>query len=499
MPFSSIHPLGRDATKEKPWVLELIQPVSKMAELIRDKVTGLNGHHLPEVLSSSCFVFGDEAIHKMLKEKSVEVLRDISDQTNFMHVESTKAIFDDDIHVANHTSQLFKNISLIMEETDADISFGNKAINQKDIMFRRITIFLRTLALINGIFDRYTCQGYITGLLENGVLDETAAHNLMYAVTLSYEGRLKWFIAQNDQEEAYSITVGGDLSKLLYETIGVTSAEALIATLVDCDRVIKHLYQTNRRGGAIKTKIPNGITFRQQDAFIIENYKLRYGIVIGPISNLKSCFTRLKTVEAFVECISFVLSRNKAIIRSGLEYKSKNSVETPIWLGDTERLSYKNSMADVKRQAMDILTKYRSTTYAVTSKINNAIRKRKDDLSKDEIQKVKQLLEEYEVAIANSTKQPDAFVVACTECLSLIYQFLEAGLDRSGVMSSADIFEMTSQIANIVGNITDEDCGYTNVQNWAESKAVVGPKKFHALISVLKYMYHTTNAKENVV
>ena len=64
MPHACKFPLGRTQTTEKkPWTTELIKPVNKMQEYLSSEVSLKNGYHLSDILTETCFVYGDQALH----------------------------------------------------------------------------------------------------------------------------------------------------------------------------------------------------------------------------------------------------------------------------------------------------------------------------------------------------------------------------------------------------------------------------------------------------
>ena len=63
MPHACKFPLGRfEKTQNKPFVTELIKPVSKMLKYLSSKENLKNGYHLADILTKTCFVFGSKDI-----------------------------------------------------------------------------------------------------------------------------------------------------------------------------------------------------------------------------------------------------------------------------------------------------------------------------------------------------------------------------------------------------------------------------------------------------
>ena len=62
MPHACKFPLGRTKnTVAKPFKTELIQPVSKMLEYLSSEADLKYGYHLADILTKTCFVFGNAA------------------------------------------------------------------------------------------------------------------------------------------------------------------------------------------------------------------------------------------------------------------------------------------------------------------------------------------------------------------------------------------------------------------------------------------------------
>jgi len=62
MPHASKFPLGREKTEKKPWNAELIKTVSEMLKYLKSEVNIKNGYHLSDILTISCFVYGDRTL-----------------------------------------------------------------------------------------------------------------------------------------------------------------------------------------------------------------------------------------------------------------------------------------------------------------------------------------------------------------------------------------------------------------------------------------------------
>ena len=83
-------PLGRTQhTKLKPFEIELIKPISKMLEYLSSEADLKNGYHLADILTKTCFVFGNKDIYSqfakgvqnhLIKQSKTEIIKHIQQQ-----------------------------------------------------------------------------------------------------------------------------------------------------------------------------------------------------------------------------------------------------------------------------------------------------------------------------------------------------------------------------------------------------------------------------------
>jgi len=65
MPHATKYPLGRqEHTNNKLFTTELIKPVNEMLQYLSSESDLKHGYHLADILTKTCFVFGNEDIHK---------------------------------------------------------------------------------------------------------------------------------------------------------------------------------------------------------------------------------------------------------------------------------------------------------------------------------------------------------------------------------------------------------------------------------------------------
>ena len=82
MPHACKFPLGRQQhTKNKQFTTELIKPVSEMLEYLSSDADLKNGYHLADILTKTCFVFGNNEILKQFTDGAQSYHNTKSQQT----------------------------------------------------------------------------------------------------------------------------------------------------------------------------------------------------------------------------------------------------------------------------------------------------------------------------------------------------------------------------------------------------------------------------------
>ena len=85
MPHACKFPLGRQQhTENKKFTAELIKPVSEMLEYLSSDADLKNGYHLADILTKTCFVFGNEDIFKQFTD-GAEIYHKTKSQTDTIH------------------------------------------------------------------------------------------------------------------------------------------------------------------------------------------------------------------------------------------------------------------------------------------------------------------------------------------------------------------------------------------------------------------------------
>ena len=168
MPHASKFPLGRTQhTKLKPFETELIKPISKMLEYLNSESDLKNGYHLADILTKTCFVFGNKDIFDQFaqgvqnylnKQLKTEIINDIQQQVKSdMDKFSTRFCLSE-LNVQNQ-------------------------INIKQFVYRSTTIFISTLARLHNI-SATSSFDIIDNMEQHNKISQSTAKKLQYSVAI---------------------------------------------------------------------------------------------------------------------------------------------------------------------------------------------------------------------------------------------------------------------------------------------------------------------------
>ena len=120
-------PLGRtQTTKNKPWTTELIKPVDEMLEYLSDDVSLKQGYHLSDILTTTCFIYGEQALHDAFEE-GIKLYKTSKTHEELLH-EIRKQVKKDLDNFATRT----KLVNLKPNDT----------LNVKQMFYRTSTLFI---------------------------------------------------------------------------------------------------------------------------------------------------------------------------------------------------------------------------------------------------------------------------------------------------------------------------------------------------------------------
>ena len=183
MPHACKFPLGRQQhTEYKQFTTELIKPVSEMLEYLSSDADLKNGYHLADILTKTCFVFGNEDIFKLFAEgaRNYHVTKSQTDTIN----DITQQVKQD----LNNFSTRFRLSNLKSQHT----------INIKQLVYRSTTIFISALARKHNI-SANSCFDIIDEMANNKRITQNTGEKLKFAIAVACEMRLRVYTKKNCQ------------------------------------------------------------------------------------------------------------------------------------------------------------------------------------------------------------------------------------------------------------------------------------------------------------
>ena len=228
MPHACKFPLGRQQhTKNKKFTTELIKPVSEMLEYLSSEADLKHGYHLADILTKTCFVFGNEDIFKQFV-KGAQKYHKTKSKTDTIN-DIKKQVRED----LNNFSTRFRLTTLKSQDT----------INIKQLVYRSTTIFISALARKHNI-SANSCFDIIDQMAENKQITQNTAEKLRCAIAIACEMRLRVYMDKNSQcDNAIDLKQNGIANFL--EIVGTTSTINYfqIAYCLQCE-VAKQLHFT---------------------------------------------------------------------------------------------------------------------------------------------------------------------------------------------------------------------------------------------------------------
>ena len=183
MPHACKFPLGRQQhTKNKQFTTELIKPVSEMLEYLSSDADLKNGYHLADILTKTCFVFGNEDIFKQFAD-GAQKYRDTKSQTDTINDIKNQVKQD-----LNNFSTRFRLSKLKSQHT----------INIKQLVYRSTTIFISALARKHNI-SANSCFDIIDEMTNNKQITQNTAEKSKLAIAIACEMRLRVYTDKKSQ------------------------------------------------------------------------------------------------------------------------------------------------------------------------------------------------------------------------------------------------------------------------------------------------------------
>ena len=183
MPLACKFPLGRTKqTAAKPFETELIKPVNEMLDYLSSKADLKNGCHLADILTKTCFVFGNEDIFTRFQTGIKKYLSEKSTQDR---IEEVKHQVRDDL---DNFSARFRLAKLKTYDT----------INIKQFVYRSSTIFISAVARIHNASGKSSFD-IISEMAKNMVITRKVKSKMSYAIAIACEMRLRVYAENNSQ------------------------------------------------------------------------------------------------------------------------------------------------------------------------------------------------------------------------------------------------------------------------------------------------------------
>ena len=183
MPHACKFPMGRTKhTAAKPFETELIKPVSEMLKYLGSEADLKNGYHLADILTKTCFVFGNPDIYNQFQTGVENYLFSKSKQ---QRIDEVKQQVRDDL---DNFSARFRLTLLKTFET----------INIKQFVYRSSTVFILALARIHNISGN-SCFDIINEMAKHKVITKNAENKMSYAIAIACEMRLRVYAENNSQ------------------------------------------------------------------------------------------------------------------------------------------------------------------------------------------------------------------------------------------------------------------------------------------------------------
>ena len=203
-------PLGRtQPTKNKPFTMELIKPVSEMANYLQADEEIKNGYHLADMLTKTCFVSGSRNLYK-----TFELLaKNVSDSNVPSNINQIRSQLREDLQTYDVVKTIYQ-------------TGASEKWNIKRVIYRSTTLFVSALGRFHRI-DKCSCFDIIDELLSKKRVSKKAAEKLSFAVAVACETRLKvymWKQSQNDSIGSRKFfSSDGNITRQLCAMIGEQS------------------------------------------------------------------------------------------------------------------------------------------------------------------------------------------------------------------------------------------------------------------------------------
>jgi len=179
-PSACKFPLGRPGKLGWTYSAELIKPASRMLMYISNDEEHKNGYHLPELLTSTCFVCGDENIYKVFALAAEEI-------------EPGKNMI---------TNQLVKDLKHFNPINNLSHVASSERWNIKRVVYRTVSLFVEVLGKhFFSSLPGNSSFNTIRKLAHENVIAESVANNILFALAVACYVRLSIYCSNDRQED----------------------------------------------------------------------------------------------------------------------------------------------------------------------------------------------------------------------------------------------------------------------------------------------------------
>nr|XP_026696238.1 uncharacterized protein LOC113475746 [Ciona intestinalis] len=206
-----IRPLGRPATKNKPWNTEFIKPVDEMVRYLDSKEQVKQGYHVADVLSKACFVAGDEAVCAEYQDKARHKVKE-NVETNIF------------LTLMEQIQKDLENFNIVTHQHHGVVGLQN--YNIKKAIYRGATIFISAIGRLCSL-QASSCFDIIDELNSGqniGKLSAREAHQLKFMVAVACEVRAKVYHSKGQQDDVLmKDSEQSEVTSALIEVVGKQS------------------------------------------------------------------------------------------------------------------------------------------------------------------------------------------------------------------------------------------------------------------------------------
>ena len=211
MPHACKFPLGRtQPTEKKPWTTELIKPVDKMLEYLNSDENLKNGYHLSDILTETCFVYGEESLYDDFVI-GIQAYRKSMTRSEALDCLKYQVIEDLDKFATRIKLTYLKS---------------SERLNVKQMFYRTSTLFVATLGKMCSTKSS-SCFGIINELYEQKKITENAKHKLLFAISIACEIRLRVYANAKSQRDY--IYPPENAETMFYKILKITDIKSVIS------------------------------------------------------------------------------------------------------------------------------------------------------------------------------------------------------------------------------------------------------------------------------